>query len=130
MSKGRYIVIAALLVALSATSLAGAAAEFEARAKRPSYDPAGLQLVGAGSYRSEARRPQLRITVCLRKKIGRQSFDVRCESATGAGRRVRAQVSVPGCVAGVWRTTVVGEAFNRRGAQVDSHAAVSRRFRC
>ena len=109
---------------------AAAAGGFEARAKRPAYDSGSLQLVGGGSYVSESFRPALRVTVCLTKKIGRQSFTINCESSTGKGRRVKATVSVPGCVAGTWRTTVTGEAFNRKGALIDQSSAVSRKFRC
>jgi hypothetical protein len=130
MKIGRYILASALLLAVLATQVAGAAGGFEARAKRPSYDGSSLQLIGAGSYRSETFRPTLRVTVCLRKKFGRQSFDVRCETASGSGRRAKTAVAVPGCVKGSWRTTVVGEAFNRKGALVDQSSAVSRKFRC
>ena len=55
---------------------------------------------------------------------------MRCETTTGSGRKVKGQVSVPGCVAGVWRTTVVGEALNRDGEWVNQASAVSPRFRC
>jgi len=130
MKIGRYILTAALLFALIGVGSASAGGGYEARAKRPSYDGGSLELVGGGAYLSETIRAQLRVTVCLRKKIGRQSFDVRCETSSARGRRVKAQVSVPGCVAGVWRTTVVGEAFNRSGAMVDQTSAVSRRYRC
>jgi hypothetical protein len=70
------------------------------------------------------------VTVCLRKRFGSVSFTVRCSTATGSGRRVKASVSVPGCVKGVWRTTVVGEALGRDGNWTDQASAVSRRFRC
>jgi len=130
MKLGRYIVASALLFALVATQLAGAAGGFEARAKRPAYDSSSLELVAAGSYVGEVARPSLRVTVCLRKKIGRQSFAIECETSSARGRRVKATVSVPGCVTGTWRTTVVGEAFNRRGTLVDQSSAVSRKFRC
>jgi hypothetical protein len=130
MKNGRYILAVALLIAALGAQLASAAGSYEARARRPAYDTSHLELTGAGAYRSEARHPQLKVTVCLRKKFGRHSYDVRCETATGSGRRVKAQVSVPGCVAGVWRTTVVGEALNRDGSWGDQASAISPRFRC
>jgi hypothetical protein len=131
MKNGRYILAAALLIAALGAQLASAATgSFEARAARPAYDTSRLELIGAGAYRGEVRRPQLKVTVCLSKKFGRRSYDVRCETTTGSGRRVKGEVSVPGCVAGVWRTTAVGEALNRDGEWVDQATAVSPRFRC
>ena len=142
MKIGRYILIAALFVAMLGTEVAGADGGYTARARQPVYESSSLQLIGAGAfasesgraslrvYRTEIRHPQLRVTVCLRKRFGRQSFDVRCETASKVGRRVKAQVSVPGCVAGVWRTTTVGEAFDREGALLNQSTAVSRKFRC
>ena len=130
MKNGRYILVTAVLAAALGAPLANAAGSFEARAHQPSYDSSSLLLTGAGAYRTEKRHAQLRVTVCLRKKFGRRSFDVRCETTTGSGRRVKGQVSVPGCVAGVWRTTVVGEALGRDGSWTDQASAVSPRFRC
>jgi hypothetical protein len=130
MKNGRYILSAALLIAALCAPLASAVGSFEARARRPVYDSSSLLLTGAGAYRTERRHQQLRVTVCLRKKFGSRSFDVRCETTTGSGRRVKGQVSVPGCVAGVWRTTVVGEALGRDGNWGDQATAASPRFRC
>ena len=130
MKNGRYILATALLIALLGAQLAAAAGGYEARARKPVYDATALELTGAGAYVSEVRRPQLKVTVCLRKKFGHRSYDVRCETATGSGRKVKGQVSVPGCVAGVWRTTVVGEAVNRDGEWGNQTTAVSPRFRC
>jgi hypothetical protein len=128
--RGRYIVALALLTALLSTQLAMADVGYEARARQPSFDHSSLSLVGAGSYASETLKAELRVTVCLTKKFGRRTFTVSCESASGRGRRVKAQVSVPGCVSGIWRTTTSGEALNRKGEVVDQSAAVSRKFSC
>jgi hypothetical protein len=130
MKIGRYI----LALALTGTALAAvpavAAAAAEAHAGQPAYDSTSLELVGSGGYRTDARHSQLRVTVCLRKRFGSVSFTVRCSTTTGSGRRVKGSVSVPGCVKGVWRTTVTGEALGRDGSWTDQASAVSRRFRC
>lgn len=130
MRNGRYIVATGLALAVLVSSSALAAGEFEAHARRPAYDTASLQLVGNGAYRSAARHPGLRVTICLRKRVGGRFFDVRCATAEGSGRKVKGQVSVPGCVAGVWRTTAVGEALTRSGSWVNQASSVSRPFRC
>ena len=130
MKRGRYILALALLVALLSAQVAEAGAGYEARARRPSFDHSSLSLVGAGSYTSETVKAELRVTVCLTKKFGRRTFTVSCESSSGRGRRVKAQVSVPGCVRGAWRTTTSGEALNRKGEVVDQSSAVSRKFSC
>ena len=131
MKHGRYILPLLLsAAALLAADVPAAAAEATAHAAQPSYESASLQLVGSGSYVTSTRHSQLRITVCLRKRFGKASFTVRCNTVTGSGRRVRGSVSVPGCVTGVWRTTVVGEALGRGGNWVAQTSAVSRRFRC
>jgi hypothetical protein len=130
MKNGRYILAAALLIVALGAQMASAAGSFEARARKPVYDPSGLELIGAGAYRSEVRHAQLKVTVCLSKKVGSRSFDVRCETTTGSGRRVKGQVSVPGCVKGVWRTTAVGEALSRSGEWINQSTSVSPRFRC
>ena len=130
MKNGRYILAAALILALLGVQIASAAGTYEAKAHKPSYDSSRLELVGTGAYASSIRRPQLKVTVCLRKKFGSRSYDVRCETTTGSGRKVKGGVAVPGCVAGVWRTIVSGEAMNRRGEWVNQATAVSPRFRC
>lgn len=130
MKIGRYILALALTVAALDAVPAGAAAAAEAHAGKPAYDPGSLELVGSGGYRTDTRHSQLRVTVCLRKRFGKVSFTVRCSTTTGSGRRVRGSVGVPGCVKGVWRTTVVGEALGRDGNWTDQASAVSRRFRC
>ncbi len=131
MRNGRLVfTIALALTALGAT-VAQAGSGFAAHARPPAYDSASLQLVGTGVYRTRAVHPGLQVTVCLRKRFGRRFFDVRCAtSSAGKGRRIVGEVSVPGCVAGVWRTTTVGQALNRRGEWVNQARSVSRRFRC
>ena len=100
------------------------------RAARPTTAPA-CNWSGPASTAPVAVHPGLQVTVCLRKRFGRRFFDVRCATTTaGKGRRVVGQVSVPGCVPGVWRTTAVGEALNRKGEWVHQARSVSRRFRC
>jgi len=131
MRSGRYILVIALLLAAFAAAEALAADSYSARAGRPHYDSGSLQLVGKGSYRSEKRHATMRVTVCLRKRTAGRFFDVRCETATASkGKRASAEVSVPGCVKGVWRTSTVGEAFGRGGALLNQAGAVSKPFRC
>jgi hypothetical protein len=132
MRNGRYIFLVGVLLTALIAANALAAGGYKAHANRPSFDSATLELLGNGTYRSDSKRKQLRITVCLRKRVGGRSFDVRCSPTNTAekARKVTAQVSVPGCVRGVWRTRVVGEAFDRNGNLLDQSTAVSRPFRC
>jgi hypothetical protein len=132
MRHGRNILLVGLLVALLACPEAIAAGGYRAHAAPPAYDSSALELVGKGFYRSRAKRRVLRVTVCLRKRIGRRFFDVRCSPPATAerARRVSAEVTVPGCVRGLWRTTVLGEALDRNGNLVNQTNAVSRPFRC
>ncbi len=109
---------------------ADAAGTFAAHARRPSYDAGALELKGHGGYTTVRRHTELRVTVCLRKRLGGRSFSVRCQTGTGAGRRVTAEVGVPGCVKGTWRTTSTGEALNRKGAWVHQASATSAPFHC
>jgi hypothetical protein len=130
MRNGRYILVLALALALLGAVGAEAAGTYAAHAKRPSYDAGSLELSGAGSLFSGKKRPLLKVTVCLRKRVGSRSFDVRCTTTEGSGHKVKGSVSVPGCVAGVWRTAVIGEAFNKKGQLVGMQTAGSRPFRC
>ena len=109
---------------------ADAAGTFAAHATRPAYDTGALELKGRADYTTARRHAELRVTVCLQKRLGGRSFSVRCATATGAGRRVSAEVGVPGCVKGTWRTTATGEALNKRGAWVHQASATSAPFRC
>lgn len=109
---------------------ADAAGTFAAHAQRPAYDSGALELKGVGGYTAARPHTELKVTVCLRKRLGGRSFSVRCATDTGSGRRVSAEVAVPGCVKGSWRTTATGEALNARGAWVDKAGATSAPFRC
>jgi hypothetical protein len=120
---------------LAATALyaavgADAAGTFAAHATRPDYDTGALELEGSGSYTTVRRHTELRVTVCLQKRLGRRAFSVRCATGTGTGRRVSAEVGVPGCVKGTWRTTATGEALDRTGAWIHRASTVSAAFRC
>jgi hypothetical protein len=109
---------------------ADAAGTFAAHAQRPSYDSGALELMGRGGYTTARTYTELRVTVCLRKKLGGRSFAVRCVTGTGAGKRVSAEVAVPGCVKGTWRTTATGEALNKKGAWIHQARATSVPFSC
>jgi hypothetical protein len=130
MRNGRYIAALALLLAAFFAAEALAASSYSAHARRPAFDDTTLELVGKGSYRSARPHSELRVTVCLRKRTAGRFFDVRCETASAAGKRVKAQVSVPGCVAGLWRTSSVGEALGRGGGWIKQASAASKPFRC
>lgn len=101
-----------------------------AHARAPAFDSSALRLVGSGGYATERRHRQIRVTVCLRKRYGARFFAVRCMTDYDNDRRVRAQVSVPGCVDGTWRTTALGEAMGRGGGWTHAALDVSPRFRC
>jgi hypothetical protein len=127
----------ALLVgaAVAATVLlaavgAAAAGSFAAHAQRPAYDASALELRGHGGYTTARKHSELRVTVCLQKRLGGRAFPVRCETGVAAGRRVSAEVSVPGCVKGSWRTTSTGEALNPKGEWVHQASATSAPFKC
>lgn len=103
---------------------------FVAHARAPEFDSNALRLVGSGGYATERRHQQIRVTVCLRKRYGGRFFSVRCATDYDNDRRVRAQVSVPGCVDGVWRTTALGEALGRNGQWTHAAFDASPRFTC
>ena len=118
------------LTGLYAAVGADAAGTFAAHAQRPSYDSGALELKGHGGYTTARTHTELRVTVCLQKRLGGRSFSVRCATGTGAGRRVTAEVSIPGCVKGSWRTTATGEALNKKGAWIHQASATSAPFSC
>jgi len=122
----------AFLVAMGLYAAVGAdaAGTFAAQAQPPSYDAAALELTGQGGYTSARSHTELKVTVCLQKRLGGRSFSVRCATGTGAGKRVTAEVAVPGCVKGTWRTTATGEALNEKGAWIHQASATSAPFRC
>jgi hypothetical protein len=121
--------------AMAATALlaavgAAAAGTFAAHAQQPVYDASALELRGHGGYTTARQHSKLRVTVCLQKRLGGRAFSVRCETGVAAGRRVTAEVSVPGCVKGRWRTTSTGEALNSAGKWVHQASAPSAPYRC
>jgi hypothetical protein len=116
--------------ALLAAVGADAAGTFAAHAQRPGYDASALELRGHGGYTTARKHSELRVTVCLQKRLGGRAFSVRCETGVAAGRRVTAEVSVPGCVKGSWRTTATGEALNPKGEWVHQASATSAPYRC
>jgi hypothetical protein len=122
------VVLAAM--GLYAAVGADAAGTFAAHAVRPAYDTGALELKGHGGYTTARRHTELRVTVCLQKRLGGRSFSVRCTTGTAAGKRVTAEVGVPGCVKGSWRTTATGEALNPKGELVHQASATSAPFRC
>jgi hypothetical protein len=123
------------MVVLAATALyaavgAGAAGVYAAHAARPTYDTGALELLGHGGYTTLRKHSELRVTVCLQKRLGSRSFSVRCETGTAPGKRVTAEVGVPGCVKGTWRTTSTGEALSPKGEWVHQASATSAPFHC
>jgi hypothetical protein len=123
---GAFLAASALLAAVGAA----AAGTFAAHAQRPAYDASTLELRGHGGYTTARTHTELRVTVCLQKRLGGRAFSVRCETGVAAGKRVTAEVSVPGCVKGSWRTTSTGEALNRKGEWVHQASATSAPFKC
>jgi hypothetical protein len=117
-------------LALYAAVGADASGTFAAHAQRPSYDTGALELKAHGGYTTARSHTELKVTVCLRKRLGGRSFSIRCATGTGAGKRVTAEVAVPGCVNGPWRTTATGEALDKKGAWVHRTRATSAPFRC
>jgi hypothetical protein len=103
---------------------------FEARAKRPAYDSGALQLVGVGGYGTTRRHTQVRVTVCLSKRYRGQFFDINCTTASSGRKVVKARVTVPGCVKGVWRTSAVGQALDKSGTWSHDSSDLSPPFRC
>ena len=124
---GAALVLAALVAAPMSVLAHGS---FQAHARQPQFDSGSLRLVGSGGYVTERRHQQIRVTVCLRKRYGARFFAVRCMTDSDSDRRVRAQVSVPGCVDGVWRTTALGEALGRAGEWTHAAFDASPRFSC
>jgi hypothetical protein len=123
-------IVALAASAVLATVDAAAAGTYAAHAARPAYDTEALELKGHGGYTTLRKHSELRVTVCLQKRIGGRAFSVRCETGTGAGKRVTAEVGVPGCVKGTWRTTSSGEALNPKGEWVHQASATSAPFKC
>ncbi len=124
------LTIAAVAAALLVAGGAAAAGTFAAHAQAPTYDSTSLELTGHGGYTTVRRHTELKVTVCLQKRLGGRAFSVRCATGVGSGRRVTAEIGVPGCVKGTWRTTATGEALNPKGEWVHQASATSAPFRC
>lgn len=126
----RWVALPVLAVAALVPALALAHGDYGAAAKRPSFDSGSLKLVGVGGYATSRRHSAIRVTVCLNKRYGGQLFKVQCQTDYDSDKHVKARVSVPGCVRGVWRTSAVGEALGRGGNWGHTTSDVSRAFRC
>ncbi len=123
------------MVVLVATGLyaavgADAAGTYVAHAAPPTYDTSALELLGDGAYTSLRGDTELPVTACLQKALGARVFSIRGQTGTATGRRVTAQVAVPGCVKGSWRTTSSGEALSPKGEWVHRASATSAPYRC
>ncbi len=126
----RWIALPLLAAAALTPALALAHGDYDAAAKRPSFDSGSLKLEGVGGYATSRTHSAIRVTVCLNKRYGGQLFKVQCQTDYDSDRHVKARVSVPGCVKGVWRTSAVGEALGRGGSWGHTATDVSRAFRC
>ena len=133
-TKRKAIRVVAGLGALAAIAavpvIALAHGGFGAHARQPVFDSSTLRLVGSGGYGTERKHAGIRVTVCLRKRYNGRLFTVRCQTDTDNDRRVKAEVSVPGCVDGIWRTTASGQALGRSGEWTHDDFDVSPPFRC
>jgi hypothetical protein len=132
-SRRKHLPAAVAALTLLAASFAPAAfghGAFGARAAQPSFNRTTLRLVGAGGYGTSRRHQSIRVTVCLEKRYGGSFFTVKCRTKYDSDRRVRARVSVAGCVRGVWRTTASGQALGRAGNWTHDASDVSGAFRC
>lgn len=123
-------VLCALALLAAVPALALAHGSYGAAAKQPAFDSGALRLIGVGGYATERRHDAIRVTVCLSKRYGGRFFNVRCNTDTDSDRRVKAQVAVPGCVKGVWRTSAVGQALGRGGDWIHTASGVSTPYRC
>ena len=119
------------LVAIAAVPvIALAHGAFGAHASEPVFDSNTLRLVGSGGYATERKHAEIRVTVCLRKRYNGRLFTVRCQTDSDTDRRVKAEVSVPGCVNGVWRTTASGQALGKSGEWTHDSFDASPPYRC
>jgi hypothetical protein len=128
-----FLPAALAAMGLLAASFAPAAlghGDFGARAAQPAFNGSTLRLVGAGGYGTGRRHQAIRVTVCLEKRYGGSFFTVKCRTKYDSDRRVRARVSVAGCVSGVWRTTASGQALGRAGNWTHDASDVSDEYRC
>jgi len=100
-------------------------------AKKPNFNSGTQRLSGGGGFGTSRRHSELRIRVCLEKLYGERYFAVRCKNnSRSTTQAVKTRVSVPGCVDGVWRTVIFGEAIGRDGTVKHQASKVSPTFRC
>ena len=123
-----FLAILAILAVLAPGALGHG--DYGARAGQPGFNPSTLRLVGVGGYGTSRRHQSIRVTVCLEKRYGGSFFTVKCRTKYDSDRRVRARVSVAGCVSGVWRTTASGQALGRAGNWTHDASDASVAFRC
>ena len=128
--RRRWLALTLLAAAALAPALALAHGSYDAAARRPAFDGGSLKLVGVGGYATSRKHSSIRVTVCLNKRYGGQFFRVQCQTDYDSDRRVKARVSVPGCVKGVWRTTAEGAALGRAGNWGHAASDTSRPFHC
>ena len=125
LALGVVLALALTPVAAMAHGTSGAVA------KQPKFNSATQRLSGGGGFGTSRKHSELRIRVCLEKLYGERYFAVRCKNKSrSTARAVTTRVSVPGCVDGVWRTVVSGEAVGRDGTVKHQASRVSPRFRC
>ena len=103
---------------------------FGAHAREPVFDTTSLRLVGSGGYGTERSHAEIRVTVCLRKRYGGRLYTVRCQTDSDTDLRFKADVSVPGCVDGVGRTTASGQALGKSGEWTHDSFDASPPYRC
>src|ERR1700760_2527396 len=84
----RLAILTTALVAASvllATVGAAAAGTFAAHAQRPGYDASALELRGHGGYTTARKHSELRVTVCLQKRLGGPPLPGGRENRGGGG---------------------------------------------
>jgi hypothetical protein len=81
---------------------------------------AAVGAAAAGSFAAHAQRPA----------YDASTLELRGHGGSTTAKRVTAEVSVPGCVKGSWRTTATGEALNPKGEWVHQASATSAPFKC
>lgn len=127
--SGALVALIALLALMAVVPVAGAASS-AARAAKPSYSASALRLAGVGGYAISAKSASVSVTVCLQKRSGGSFLNIRCKTKKEGDRSVKARVVVPGCVAGVWRTSVFGFAGTNAGGIKLPATALSPIYRC
>ena len=127
----RWLALGVVLALALIPAVAIAHGTSGAVAKQPNFNSATQRLFGGGGFGTSRKHSELRIQVCLEKLYGERYFAVRCKNKSRSTTKVvKTRVSVPGCVDGVWRTIVSGEAVGRDGTVKHQASRVSPRFRC